>query len=158
MASMWKPDPVQIRERKMDAHIALHREAGKRGWGTTPRLSSIDKRYYAEIDKIVTDQGRYVHTIPNLKLGTGDTPLEAAADGYVKAMPDDLVIRELAILARIEALLPVIERRAATLKKLDATLTDLTAAVIMVKAGVTDVEELRSKTVTTVIRDEDDDL
>ncbi len=128
MAAMWKLDQVQIRERKMDSHAALHREAGKRGWATTPRLSSIDRgRYYAEIDQIVTNpDGTYKHTIPNLKLGVGDTPLEAAADGYIKAMPDDLVILQYALLARAEALLPWIERRAATLTKLDRALDDLT--------------------------------
>lgn len=156
MATMWKPDPIQIRERRMESHMTLHREAGKRGWSTTPRLSSIDRgRYYAEIDKIVCNpDGTYKHTVPNLKLGVGDTPLEAAADGYTQAMPDDLVIRELAILARIEALLPVIERRVATLKKLDTTLDGLTDLLASVNH---DAPVQTGETVKPQI-DEDDDL
>lgn len=147
MATMWKPDPVQIAERKLEAHRMLHREAGKRGWSTTPKMSSIDKI-------VLNEDGSYKHTVPNLKLGTGDTPLEAAADGYVQAMPDDLVIRQWAILARIEAVVPVIQRHAATMKKLDKALDDLTDLIGSVNQ---DVPAQAGETVKPQT-DEDDDL
>lgn len=147
MATMWKPDPVQIAERKLEAHRMLHREAGKRGWSTTPKMSSIDKI-------VLNDDGSYKHTVPNLKLGTGDTPLEAAADGYVQAMPDDLVIRLWAILARIGAVVPVIRRHAAAMKKLDKALDDLTDLIGSVNQ---DVPAQAGETVKPQT-DEDDDL
>lgn len=157
MAVMWKPDPIEIGCRKMESHKMLHREAGKRGWSTTPRMSSIDRgRYYAEIDQIVLNpDGSYKHTIPNLKLGTGDTPLEAAANGYERAMPDDMVIRQWAVMARIEAIMPRLEKHAALMKKLDNALTDLTD---LVNRGITLAPALAGRTETPVIFDEDDDL
>jgi len=140
----------------MESHKMLHREAGKRGFSCMPKHSNIDRgRYYAEIDKIVlNDDGSYKHTVPNVAMGTGDSPLEAAANGYERAMPGDMVIRQWATLARIEAIVPVIERHAAFLTKLDNALdglTDLVRSVIVPSpAQVGETAEPQT--------DEDDDL
>ena len=124
----------------------MHRQAGLRGYSCTPKLSSIDKRYYAEINQVVqNDDGSYKHTRFNVKLGTGDSPIEAAADGYMQVMPDDLVMHAHCLIARVEALYNPITRRAETLKRLDRTLDDLTDLV-------------RSVNVPRLTPGEDDDL
>ncbi len=108
----------------------MHRQAGLRGFSCTPKLSSIDKRYYAEINRhVLNDDGTYRHTHYNVKLGTGDSPIEAAANGYMQVMPDDLAMHTHCLIARVEALLPAMQRRAAALKKLDASLDALTDLV-----------------------------
>lgn len=124
----------------------MHRQAGLRGYSCTPKLSSIDKRYFAEINQVVLNaDGSYAYSRYNVKLGTGDTPIEAAADGYMQAMPDDHAMHAHCLIARAEALLPMVQRRADTLKRLDKTLDDLTAI-------------MRSVNVPRVTPGEDDDL
>lgn len=159
---MWRPDPLQEQERKLESHRDLHRLAGQRGFWCMPKLSSINKRYYAEINRNENnDDGSYKWTYYNVKMGTGDTPLEAAADGYKQAMPDDPEIALAVIEARLDALMPQLARHAQGRRNylaVTGALDSLTESLFMVKTGLTDVAALRSKPATPIITDEDDDL
>lgn len=158
-ATMWRPDPIEAEERNWQSHRHLHRMAMDRGWWCSTKKSNIDKRYYAEMNfNVHNPDGSYKHTHFNMKLGTGDSPLEAAANGYLQAMPDDIVILQAAVAAKLDALLPQIRRHHEARQrylKLTAALDDLTILIDMVKGRFT---AMQSKTANVIIRDEDDDL
>lgn len=160
-ATYWKPDPVEIRERNLGSHIHLHRLAGKSGYWCMPKRSSIDKRYFAEINRNnYNADGSYKDTNFNLKLGTGDTPLEAAANGYKLVMPDDVEIAVAVIDAKLDALIPQLhiyrEGRERYLK-LTAALDDLTNLLGMVKTTPSAPADESPKP-RPAKPDEDDDL
>lgn len=145
-AVMFKVDPLAAEHLKLDSGKVMHREAGKRGFSCNPKRSSIDGRYFAEIDRhVLKEDGTYSHTLFNVAMGTGDTPVEAAADGYRQTMPDDLLMLGFGLVARAEALSLQMLQRAETLKLLDTTLDDLTRLI-------------RSVNVPRVTPGEDDDL
>jgi hypothetical protein len=159
MAHMWRPDPLEAAERRMEASITLHRLAMDRGYWCVPKHSNIDKRYYAEVNRNeLNPDGSYKHTYFNLKLGTGDTPMEAAADGYQQVLGDDPAMTLPIINARLAALVTQLQTFAegrARYLKLAAALDDLTSLMPMVKERV---PASQAKFVNIVIRDEDDDL
>lgn len=117
---------MEIAQEKLTLHAEMHRKAGKLGFSGIPKLSNIDKRWFMEVDQIATAHGRYTHTVPNIAFGTGDTPLEAAADGYAKAAPEMALYP---ILAKLETVVPQVRRHIAAEKKLVEALTDLTDTV-----------------------------
>lgn len=83
----------------------IHRIAGQAGVSCTPKRSSIDKRYFAEIARHHTKaDGSYSHSDLNIALGTGDTGIEAALDGYRQVLPDEPRFAMLAALIRAENL------------------------------------------------------
>jgi hypothetical protein len=85
---MWRLDPLKEFQHKLEVSHILHREAGKRGFSCSPKRSSIDGSYFAEINEYVGNGFMKF----NVKMGTGPTPLEAAVDGYRKAVPlDDMM-------------------------------------------------------------------
>ncbi len=87
---MWKVDPLAAHQERLEAAQLLHREAGRRGYSTNPKQSNIDKRYFAEINEVYSSvDGRYEGTQFNVAMGTGDTPLEAALEGYRAIVPID---------------------------------------------------------------------
>jgi hypothetical protein len=127
-AVMWKRDVTIADQERLTTSIVMHRRAGVLGYSCLPQASNIDRgRYFAEINRIVTNaDGSYSHTIPNVAMGTGDTPLEAAADGYAAVLPEMIPYRAL---SSLEAILPRLQRRAAAHRKLDQTLAVLTDAL-----------------------------
>lgn len=61
----------------------LHRFAGMNRLSCSPKRSAIDRRYFAEITQHVGNgEVRF-----NVAMGTGDTPLHAALEGYAAAAP-----------------------------------------------------------------------
>ena len=85
-AVMWKADSFGRSFDATEVSRALHRYAGRvHGLGCLPKLSSIDKRYFAEINRYL---GKGESDL-NIKLGTGPDPVTAAIDGYRQAAPED---------------------------------------------------------------------
>jgi len=126
-ATMWKANAVETAEGKLAASVRMHRMAGERGYSCMPKLSSIDARWYAEINRYVGPGGIMDF---NIKLGTGDSPTEAAADGYTKTLPDDLALRAVCLEARVDAAMLQKER---IWDKLSATLDEITRTLPLVK-------------------------
>lgn len=126
-ATMWKANAVESAEAKLAASVRMHRMAGERRLSCMPKLSSIDGRWFAEINRYIGPGGLMDF---NIKLGTGDSPTEAAADGYTQVLPDDLAFRAVCLEARIDAALLQKER---IWDKLSATLDVLTRTLPLVK-------------------------
>jgi hypothetical protein len=134
-AIMWKPDPLAQAQLRLEVTARLHREAGKRGYSCSPKLSNIDKRYFAEINYIPLDIG-----LPgmrhNIKLGTGDTPLEAAMDGYRQTIPLDDMMAVTYLEVELHFLGEAVARyrqREREVEKLETALKDLTAVLSELK-------------------------
>lgn len=129
MATTWRADPLEVAQRKESVHTALHRYAGQRGFSCLPKASSIDRgRYFAEINQYVGEGSLR----PNVKMGTGDTPLDAALDGYLKAMPGDIVLAAFAMEVECYRFKQAIYREQAQMAKLEKAIDLLTACVRMV--------------------------
>lgn len=144
-AIFWRADPVLNADMRNAAANDLHREAGKRGFSCWPTKSHITGGYYAEIMKhektgrsSIDEHGHEWpewRSIPNVAMGTAQGPLEAALDGYIKAVPYDDVWGCVVLLVQIELLSRAVAKARTheqTLTKLDATLDDLTAALALV--------------------------
>ena len=93
----FKPEPLMIEQSKMPLWALLHRQAGIRGYSATPKRSHVSGRCQAEVN-YTEATGRVVDGIPtyrtslNVKLGTGDSPIEAAAHGYSQVMSDPVML------------------------------------------------------------------
>ena len=90
---------------------------------------SREDRWFTGV--VVTDgAGRYLHTVYNVKMGTGDTPLHAALDGYRQVAPEHssywaVVGLEL----EAEMLRRAVVRARAWESRLDAAVDALVAAI-----------------------------
>lgn len=133
---MWRPDPLIEKQMRLECLIALHRQAGKRGFSCMPKRSYISGGYTAEINQHVPT-GQYYedqphiqkHVIrPNVALGSGPTPLEAAVDGYRKAVPMDDMMATI----YLECELHLLGEAIRVFGKLDAALEDLEACRVHV--------------------------
>ncbi len=125
---MWKPDPLADAELRLACSIALHRQAGIRGYYCSPKRSHIQRgTYYAEVGQH-TWEGRPEFSglvRPNIALGTGRTPTLAAMDGYRKVGLDDVHMK--AIYLEIETY--YLAEAVKTYGKLDMALDGLTDAI-----------------------------
>lgn len=128
MTLMYKPDPLAEEELRLACSVALHRQAGIRGYFCSPKRSNINPgTYYAEIGQH-TWQGRPEFSglvRQNIALGTGRSPLLAAMDGYKLVGLNDIVMK--AIYLEIEA--HYLGQAVKTYGKLDKALDLLVFAV-----------------------------
>lgn len=128
---LWREDEFAKSFDRLDCSRAAHAYAGRCGWACSVKRSSIDGRYFAEVNRVVTDgAGRYLHTVYNVKMGTGDTPLHAALDGYRQVAPEHssywaVVGLEL----EAEMLRRAVVRARAWESRLDAAVDALAAAI-----------------------------
>lgn len=150
----WREDTFAKQFDRYPVTTALHRYAGRvYSIGCLPKLSAIDKRYFAEVNHAIChDDGSYSHTVPNIALGTGDTPLHAALDGYMKARPNDIMWR--VFLLEIEAIsLQRAHVKAIEIeKRVDKALNTLTDVLDLYRAMLAAPRPIPAKP------DEDDDL
>lgn len=147
--TMWKCDPLADAELRLSCSIALHRQAGVRGYYCSPKRSHIQRgTYYAEVGQHTWDDRPEFSGLvrPNVALGTGRTPTLAAMDGYQKAGLDDLLMR--AIYLEIETY--YLAEAVKTYGKLDRALEGL-GEVLELSAAMFMAGEI-------VPFDEDDDL
>lgn len=84
-AVMWKDDKYARGWDVTEVSRALHRYAGRQMLSCIPKLSAVDKRYFAEIN-LWQGQGAMRF---NVAMGTGPDPVDAALTGYERALPGD---------------------------------------------------------------------
>jgi hypothetical protein len=121
MTTVFRREPIQTEQDRLPVSIEMHALAGRLGYSGMPKLSSINKRWFMEVDRIFSEDGVYTGTVYNVAMGTGDTPLEAAAHGYAQVSSEMVLYR---VLCGVEALLPALHKRADAIKALDKTLTE----------------------------------
>lgn len=140
-AVFYRPDLETQGDLRVDASANLHRQAGIRGYSTTPRSSNITQgqTYYAEVMQ---------HSWPgrppesglvryNVAMGTGKTSLLACLDGFLKIIPIagdpvwalTVMEVELELLKRAVAAARAKERSMARLEEILDTLTEMVAKV-----------------------------
>lgn len=83
-AVTWKRDDFGESFNSLPTSRDLHRYAGRvHGLSCLPKLSAIDRRYYAEINRWTAGAMEF-----NVAMGVGDNPLAAAIDGYRRTVAD----------------------------------------------------------------------
>ena len=135
MTLMYKPDLLADAELRLPCSIALHRQAGIRGFYCSPKKSFIARglSYYAEVGQH-TWEGRPEFSglvRPNVAMGTGRTPLLAAMDGYKLVGLNDLVMKTIYLEIESHYLAQAVK----TYGKLDRALDGLTEAIQSVSVG-----------------------
>lgn len=147
-ALTWKEDKFARSFDRYPITAALHRYAGRvHAIGCTPKLSAIDKRYFAEINHW---NGRAME--PNIALGTGPTPLHAALTGYSRARPGDVTWKVFALELEAVMLGRAVHKAVDLDRRLDRCLQDLTNVLDMYRAIRAAPRPMPAKP------DEDDDL
>lgn len=130
---MYRIDELANAQLRLECSRALHRIAGRLGFSCMPKRSYIARgTYYAEINRHRPTGQRYPDAphiersmiVPNVAMGTGKTPLEAAMDGYRRVL--DHPAMDAALLECELYLLGEAVRRA---KKIDAAIDGLTEAL-----------------------------
>lgn len=100
MPDFWKVDPQITADVRNPAVIALHRYAGMRGFSCDPKRSNINRgSYFCEVNRVKGDG-----IVPNVAMGVGKSPLEAAVDGYSKVVPNDPIWATVIMQAEVELL------------------------------------------------------
>lgn len=100
MPDFWKVDPQIQSENRNAAYVALHRYAGLRGFSCDPKRSHIKRgSYFCEVSRV--DRNGIV---PNVAMGVGNSPLEAAVDGYSKVVPNDPIWATVIMQAELDLL------------------------------------------------------
>jgi hypothetical protein len=125
MPDFWKADPLITSDVRNPAVIVLHRYAGLRGFSCDPKRSNINRgSYFCEVNRV---QGNGI--VPNVAMGVGRSPLEAAVDGYSKVVPNDPIWATVVMQAELELL-----RRAAVADREAMRLEGkLAAAIVMLE-------------------------
>jgi hypothetical protein len=130
---MYRIDELGNSQLRLECSRALHRIAGRLGFSCLPKRSYINRgTYYAEINahrptgQVYADAPDIQKSmiVPNVAFGTGNSPLEAAMNGYRRIISHpamDAVLLECELYLLGEAV-----RRA---KKIDAALDGLVEAL-----------------------------
>jgi hypothetical protein len=130
---MYRIDELSNAQLRLECSRALHRIAGRLGFSCMPKRSYINRgTYYAEINRhrpmgVVYADAPHIekHAItPNVAMGTGKTPLEAAMNGYARVISHPAM--DAALLECELYLLGEAVRRA---RKIDAAIDGLTEAL-----------------------------
>lgn len=112
---MYKVDTLAQAQLRLECSRALHRIAGRLGFSCMPKWSFISRSgYYAEINAhrpmgVVYEDAPHIEKhaiVPNVAMGYGPTPLEAAMDGYRRVVSHpamDAVLLECELLLLSEA-------------------------------------------------------
>lgn len=121
MSQMYRTDKLLERHRAQECYQLLHRAAGMRNYSCDPKKSYIDGRYFAEINHY---SGKGV-MVMNVKMGTGETPIEAVIDGYRQAIPLD----DMMAVLYLECELFLLSETVRVYGKLEKAMDDLIAVI-----------------------------